>query len=347
LIGLFALIDVQPAPHKNKSLGRKRMFALLRRSTLCLAVVVSTAVLATPAFALDTVKFMAPGSVGGGYDQTARVLGKALIEANAAKSTTFENKGGAGGTLGLAQFANSTKGDPNALLVVGAIMVTGIEQNKPQITLKDVTPIARLFTEYNVIAVRKESEFKTLEDLLKAFKDKPTSISWGGGSKGSIDHIGIAELAAKMGIPVNKVNYVAFAGGGEVVAQALGGQIKVITGGYAELGQYIRSDQFRVLAIGAPERVAGIDAPTLKESGYDVIIGNWRGVYGAANLTPEQRKEVTDAVVAAANSKVWKDNIETNKWSPNILTGDDFGKFVDAEHVRLRAMLVEVGLVKP
>ena len=107
--------------------------------------------------ALDTVKFMAPGSVGGGYDQTARVLGKALIEANVAKSATFENKGGAGGTLGLAQFANSTKGDPNALLVVGAIMVAGIEQNKPQITLKDVTPIARLFTEYNVIAVRKES----------------------------------------------------------------------------------------------------------------------------------------------------------------------------------------------
>lgn len=321
------------------------MFALLRRSTRCLAVVVTTAVLTTPAFALDTVKFMAPGSVGGGYDQTARVLGKALIEANVAKSATFENKGGAGGTLGLAQFANSTKGDPDALLVVGAIMVAGIEQNKPQITLKDVTPIARLFTEYNVIAVRKESEFKTLEDLLKTFKDKPTSISWGGGSKGSIDHIGIAELAAKMGIPVNKVNYVAFAGGGEVVAQALGGQIKVITGGYAELGQYIRSDQFRVLAIGAPERVAGIDAPTLKESGYDVIIGNWRGVYGAADLTPEQRKEVTDAVVAATNSKVWKDNIETNKWSANILTGDEFGKFVDEEHVRLHAMLVEVGLV--
>jgi len=105
----------------------------------------------------------------------------------------------------------------NALLVVGAIMVAGIEQNKPQITLKDVTPIARLFTEYNVIAVRKESEFKTLEDLLKAFKDKPTSITWGGGSKGSVDHIGIAELAGKMDVPVNKVNYVAFGGGGEAV----------------------------------------------------------------------------------------------------------------------------------
>lgn len=146
-------------------------------------------------------------------------------------------------------------------------------------------------------------------------------------------------------MPVNKVNYIATGGGGEIVAQALGGQIKVITGGYAELGQYIKNEQFRVLAIGAPERVPGIDAPTLKESGYDVIIGNWRGVYGAAGLTPEQRKEVTDAVLAASKSKVWQDNIKTNAWTESVLTGDDFGKFVNEEHVRLRAMLVKVGLL--
>ncbi|AZD54063.1 Tricarboxylate transport protein TctC [Pseudomonas chlororaphis subsp. aurantiaca] len=323
------------------------MFTALRRFSRGMAIAASlvTLTLATPTFALDTVKFMAPGSVGGGYDQTARVLGKALLEAGTAKSVTFENKGGAGGTLGLAQFANSTKGDPNALLVVGAIMVTAVEQNKPQISLKDVTPIARLFTEYNVLAVREESPYKTLEDLLKDFKANPASIKWGGGSKGSIDHIGIAELASKMDVPVNQVNYVAYAGGGEVVAATLGGHITVITGGYAELAKYVQSKQFRLLAIGAPERVPGIDAPTLKEKGYDVIIGNWRGVYGAANLTAEQRKQVTDAVLAATNSQVWQDNVKANAWSPSILTGDEFGKFVDEEHQRLRAMLVKVGLL--
>jgi putative tricarboxylic transport membrane protein len=323
------------------------MFIALRRFSrgLSLAATLGAIAFATPALALDTVKFMAPGSVGGGYDQTARILGKALVEAGTAKSVTFENKGGAGGTLGLAQFANSTKGDPNALLVVGAIMVTAVEQNKPQISLKDVTPIARLFTEYNVLAVREDSPYKTLEDLLKDFKANPASIKWGGGSKGSIDHIGIAELASKMDVAVNKVNYVAYAGGGEVVAATLGGHITVITGGYAELAKYVQSKQFRLLAIGAPERVPGIEAPTLKEHGYDVIIGNWRGVYGAANLTPEQRKQVTDAVLAATNSKVWQDSVKTNAWSPSILTGDEFGQFVDQEHQRLRAMLVKVGLL--
>lgn len=318
-----------------------------RRFSRCMfiATAVSAITLSTAVQALDAVKFMAPGSVGGGYDQTARILGKALIEADAVKSITFENKGGAGGTLGLAQFANSTKGDPNALIVVGANMVTSEEQNKPQITMKDVTPIARLFTEYNVLAVREESSYKTLEDLLTAFKADPSSIKWGGGSKGSIDHIGIAELAGKMEVPINKVNYIAYAGGGEVVAATLGGHITVITGGYAELAKYVQSKQFRLLGIGAPERVAGIEAPTLKEKGYDVIINNWRGVYGAANLSPEQRKQVVDAVLSGTNSKVWQENVKVNAWSPSILTGDEFGKFVEEDHVRLRAMLVKVGLL--
>jgi len=318
-----------------------------RRFSRCMfiATALSAITLSTAVQALDAVKFMAPGSVGGGYDQTARILGKALIEADAVKSITFENKGGAGGTLGLAQFANSTKGDPNALIVVGANMVTSEEQNKPQITMKDATPIARLFTEYNVLAVREESSYKTLEDLLTAFKADPSSIKWGGGSKGSIDHIGIAELAGKMDVPINKVNYIAYAGGGEVVAATLGGHITVITGGYAELAKYVQSKQFRLLAIGAPERVAGIEAPTLKEKGYDVIINNWRGVYGAANLSPEQRKQVVDAVLSGTNSKVWQENVKVNAWSPSILTGDEFGKFVEEDHVRLRAMLVKVGLL--
>ena len=322
------------------------MLTSLRRLSRCMSTAaLSVITFSTSALALDTVKFMAPGSVGGGYDQTARILGKALIEAEAVKSITFENKGGAGGTLGLAQFANSTKGDPNALIVVGANMVTSEEQNKPQITMKDVTPIARLFTEYNVFAVREESPYKTLEDLLTAFKADPSSIKWGGGSKGSIDHIGIAELAGKMDVPINKVNYIAYAGGGEVVAATLGGHINVITGGYAELAKYVQAKQFRLLAIGAPERVTGIDAPTLKEKGYDVIINNWRGVYGAANLSAEQRKQVVDAVLAATNSKVWQENVKVNAWSPSLLTGDEFGKFVEEDHVRLRAMLVKVGLL--
>lgn len=319
------------------------MFVSLRQFSILTATVLT--LLTASAFALDTVKFMVPGPTGGGYDQTARILGKALIEAKAAKAVTFENKGGAGGTLGLAQFANSTKGDPNALLIVGAVMVGAVAQNKPPITLEHVTPIARLFNEYNVIAVRNASTYKTLDDLLAEFRANPSNLKWGGGSKGSVDHIGIAELAGKLNIPIDKVNYIAFGGGGEAVAATLGGHVTAITGGYAELSKYIESGQFRVLAVGSPTRIAGVDAPTLKEQGLDMTIGNWRGVYGAANLTPAQRQEVTDAVLAATNTKVWKESLQANAWLPTFISGDEFARFVEDEHSRLRDMLIKVGLL--
>lgn len=316
-------------------------FRLARRTVLAVAI----ATVATHAFALEAVKFMAPGSTGGGYDQTARTLGKALVEAKVAKNTSFENKNGAGGTLGLAQFANASKGDVNAMMVMGAVMVGGVVQNNPQITLANVTPVARLFTEYNVIAVRKDAPHKSFQDLLKEFKANPSSVKWGGGSKGSVDHIGVAELAGKVGVPVDKINYIAFGGGGEVVSATLGGHITAIVGGYAELSKYITAGQFRVLAVGSPTRLQGVDAPTLKEQGLDMEIGNWRGVYGAGGITPAQRKELIDAVIAATKTKYWQEQMQANAWTPSLLTGDDFTQFVDAEHARLRAMLVKAGLL--
>lgn len=321
------------------------MLSLLNKTTRRVTLALVFAALSAPAFALENVKFMVPGSTGGGYDQTARTLGKALVDNKLASGSSYDNKNGAGGTLGLAQFANATKGDVNALMVMGAVMVGGVVQNKPQLTLANVTPIARLFTEYNIIAVRKDSPHKTMQDLLNDFKANPSSITWGGGSKGSVDHIGIAEIASRLGVPVEKMNYIAFGGGGEVVAATLGGHITAITGGYGELSKYVESGQFRVLAAGSPTRLSGVNAPTLKESGLDMTIGNWRGVYGASNLTPQQRKELTDAVVAATKSAYWQDQVKVNAWTSSVIVGDEFAKFVDDEHARLRAMLVKVGLL--
>lgn len=319
---------------------KSSMRKFISRAAIALAITA-----AAPAMALDVVRFMAPGSPGGGYDQTARTLGKGLVEVGAAKNITYDNRNGAGGTLGLVQFVNSTRGDVNALCVMGAIMVTGIVQNKPMITLANATPIARLFTEYNIIAVRKESPYQSFADLMAEFKKNPAAVKWGGGSKGSVDHIGTAELAGVAGVPVARVNYVPFGGGGEVIAATLGGHISVITGGYAELSKYVESGQFRVLAVGSPTRLPGVEAPTLREAGYNVEIGNWRGVYGAANLTAAQRKELTDAVLAATKSKSWQDALKANAWTPSVMTGDEFSRFVDEEHVRLRNLMTTVGLI--
>ena len=319
------------------------MKLMLRQALVTLA---ATVVTAGSALALDNVKFMIGANPGGGYDQTGRGLGKAMVEAGTAKSVQYENKGGAGGTIGLAQFVNAAKGDGNAMIVSGAVMVGAIVQNKPPITLAQATPIARLFYEYNVFVVPAASPVKTMKDVIEMLKKDPGSVKWGGGSRGSVDHISVAQIAKDAGVDPTKINYVPFQGGGEASAAILGGHVTVGTSGWNEMAQFVKSGKMRAIAVTAGTRLTDVAVPTLKEQGINVEIGNWRGVYGAAGITDVQKKALIDAVVAATKQKSWNDSLASNDWYPAVLTGDEFSKFVDAEHKRIEESMRAVGLVK-
>jgi putative tricarboxylic transport membrane protein len=318
----------------------------MRRTFLKALLIPLVALAAMPAAqAADNFKIMIGANPGGGFDQTGRGLGKALQEAGVASAVTYENKGGAGGTIALAQFVNASKGDPNAMIVTGAVMVGAIVQNNPPITLSNATPIARVLAEYNVFVVPTNSPIKSMKDVVDQMKKDPGSVKWGGGSKGSIDHISVAMIARATGADVAKINYVPFKGGGEVTAAVLGGHITVGTSGYAELEEFIRTGKMRAIGYTAPGRQKGVEVPTLKEQGIDVEIGNWRGVYGASGITPEQRKALTEAVVKATRTKSWAETLQNNRWSQSLLTGDEFAKFVDEEHARLRALMSKLGMI--
>lgn len=319
------------------------MKLMLRQALLALG---TTALLAGSALAVENVKFMIGANPGGGFDQTGRGLGKAMVEAGVAKSTQFENKGGAGGTIGLAQFVNASKGDGNAMIVTGAVMVGAIVQNKPPVTLAQATPIARLFYEYNVFVVPANSPIKTMKDVVEMLKKDPGSVKWGGGSRGSVDHISVAQIAKDAGVDPTKINYVPFQGGGEASAAILGGHVTVGTSGWNEMAQFVKSGKMRALAVTSAAKLPGESVASLKEQGINVEIGNWRGVYGAPGITPEQRKALTDAVIAATKQKSWNDSLAANDWFAALLTGDEFSKFVDAEHKRIEESMRAVGLVK-
>jgi putative tricarboxylic transport membrane protein len=301
---------------------------------------------ASSAWALDSVKIMIGANPGGGFDQTGRSIGKAMVDAGVAKSTSFENKGGAGGTIGLAQFVNASKGDPNAMIVTGAIMVGAIVQNKPPVTLAQATPIARLLSESNVFVVPADSPIKSMKDVVEMLKKDPGSVKWGGGSKGSVDHLSVAMIARDAGVDVAKINYIPFRGGGEATAAILGGHVTVGTSGYAELSEFINTGKMRALAVTGGQRLASAkNVLTLKEQGINVEIGNWRGMYGAPGISAEQRKALIDAVVAASKQKSWQESIAKNDWTSALMTGDEFAKFVEDEHARLRALFVKTGLL--
>jgi len=310
-----------------------------------MAALAAAGALPLSARAASNVKMMIPANPGGGWDTTGRALGKALVDAKAADSVTYDNKGGAAGALGLAQFINASKGDPNALMVMGAVMLGGIITGKPPVDLKTATPLARLTSEYNVYVLPANSPFKTMADVVAQLKKDPGSVKWGGGSRGSTEHIAAAMLAREVGVDPARINYVAFRGGGEATAAILGGNVTVGGSGYSEFAEYIKAGKMRAIAVTSPARLKGIDVPTLKEQGINVELGNWRGVYGAPGITADQRKGLVDMINRAIKTKSWQEAMEKNDWTPAVLTGDAFASFVDEEFAKLRATMAKAGMI--
>ena len=307
-----------------------------------LAAVALTSGLPLSAQAATNVKMMIPANPGGGWDGTGRALGQALTEAGAG-SVAYENKGGAAGAIGLAQFVNASKGDPNALMVMGAVMLGGIITGKPPVGLEQVTPIARLTSEYNVFVVPAASPIKSMKDVVEQLKKDPGSVKWAGGSRGSTEHIAAAMIAREVGVDAAKINYVAFRGGGEAVAAILGNNVTVGGSGYSEFAPHIESGKMRAIGVTSPQRLKNV--PTLKEQGLNVEIGNWRGVYGAAGINPAQRKALTELIVKATKTKAWAEALDKNDWTPALLTGPAFDEFVDREFASLRATMVKAGML--
>jgi putative tricarboxylic transport membrane protein len=297
------------------------------------------------ASAAGSLKMMIPANPGGGWDGTGRSLGKALTEAKAFDAVQFENKGGAAGAIGLAQFVNSAKGDPNAMIMMGAVMLGGIITGKPPVNITQCTPVARLTSEFNVFVVPANSPFKNMKDVAEAMKKDPGSVKVGGGSRGSTEHIASSMMARAIGVDPKKVNYVPFRGGGEAVAAIIGGNVSLGGSGYSEFAEHIKSGKMRAIGVTSEKRLKGIDVPTLKEQGIEVVLGNWRGIYGAPGITAAQQDALVKAVVAATKTKFWEAELEKNGWTPAVLTGKAFGDFVDNDFANLRGTMYQAGML--
>ena len=315
---------------------RKTLFAIVGLAALSLA---------GQAAAAD-YKIMAPAAPGGGWDQTARAMQTALQEENIAGSVQVTNVPGAGGTIGLAQFVNSAKGDPGQLIVGGYVMVGAILTNNSPVTLEQVTPIARLTGEYEAIVVPASSDIKDMAGLVEKLKADPGSVSWGGGSAGGTDHITAGLIAKAVGVDPTKINYIAFSGGGEALAAILGGQVTVGISGYGEFASQIEAGQLRLIGISSDEPVEGIEAPTFKQGGVDVAIQNWRMVAAAPGITAEQEAAIGADIEKMVNSPTWKKILEERGWANTYLAGDAFKQQLAKDIESTQAILKDIGLVK-
>ena len=298
-----------------------------------------------PAWAGDYT-ILAPAAPGGGWDQTARTMQTLLQKEGISQKVQVTNVPGAGGTIGLAQFVNQAKGDPESLIVGGYVMVGAILTNNSPVDLTMVTPIARLTGEQEAIVVPASSDIGTIADLVAKLKADPGAVSWGGGSAGGVDHITAGLIAKAAGVDPTKVNYIAFSGGGEALAAILGGQVTVGISGMGEFESQIQAGTLRLLAVSGEERLEGVDAPTLKEAGLDVAIENWRMVAAAPGLTEEQKAAVAADIDKLAASEAWKQELATRGWDDRYLAGPAFEEQLAADIAATKAILTDIGLAQ-
>jgi putative tricarboxylic transport membrane protein len=290
------------------------------------------------------LQIFVPAAPGGGWDQTARTMEQVLKAEKLIGTAQITNVGGAGGAVGLPQFVNQWKGRPNAIMVGGMVMVGALIANKSPVKITQTVPIARLTGEAEVLVVPANSPIKNGKDFATALKADPKKMSCAGGSAGGTDHILLGMIGKAVGVPAAQLTYVAYPGGGPALAAVLGGHVAVAISGWGEFSEQIKAGKIRAIAVSSPDRLADTDVATLKEQGIDVELMNWRGVFAPPGVNKDQRQAMITLVEKMANSPSWKEELKKRDWTPILLTGDEYGKFIEAENSRIEAILKELGL---
>lgn len=286
---------------------------------------------------------IAPASAGGGWDTVARELQQAMRENSIVSNPQVLNVPGAAGTIGLNQFLQ-LKGSDDVILVTGTTMIGGIEVNGLGEDLTETNPLRRLADDYLVVTVPASSPYKSMGDLIAAWKQDPESVSIGGGSLGGSEHTLAGLMASDTGVPVKSVNYIAYAGGGEVLTSMLSKSVDVGISSYVEFGPQIESGSMRALALSAPEPVDGIDIPTLHEAGLDVDLVNWRGVVAPPGLSDEELDELEAIVSETTQTDEWQSALTRNQWVSTPNTTEEFAEFIREDTERITEVIRESGL---
>jgi putative tricarboxylic transport membrane protein len=293
---------------------------------------------------ISGLRIMAPNAPGSGYDVTARAFAQVLEDEGLADSTEVFNLEGAGGTVGLQRLVNE-EGNAEMLMQMGLGVVGAQFSNQSEATLDQTTPIAKLIEEAEAIVVPGDSEYKTLDDLVKAWKADPAGVPVGGASNpGGPDHLTPMLLAQAVGVTPADTNYVPYDGGGELLAGILGGDVAFAATGVGEVAEASASGDVRILAVTSEEPVEGVDAPTLSEEGIDLVFANWRGIVAPPGISEEETQRIVDAITEMHDSDAWAQILEEQGWVDAFVPGEEFGTFLQDETARVESVMSGLGL---
>ncbi|WP_110667278.1 Bug family tripartite tricarboxylate transporter substrate binding protein [Salinicola halophilus] len=329
----------------------KRLFP--KPTALCLALSMASlplfAMAAGPSGKIDCI---APANPGGGWDFTCRSVGQALSETGIIDgSVQTTNMPGASGGVAYSHVVTKRAGQNNVIVSASTATTTRLAQRQfPGMNADMVNWVGTVGADYGVIAVRKDSPYQSLDELLDAMEERPGSVSFAGGSaSGGWDHLKVLMMARADGIqPLNKVKYLPFDGGGEAMTQVVGGHIDAFSGDASETLGFVASGDLRVLAVLADEHLPGAlsDVPTAKEQGVDVEGINWRGFYIPAEVAEADVAWWENALQDLYDSEEWKKVMAQNGLIPFDRRGEAFDDYVHQQIQDIEEISQEVGLIQ-
>ncbi len=295
------------------------------------------------------IEIVVPTTPGGGIDRSARLLQKIIQEEKLSPvPVNVTNKPGAGGALSLF-YLNQNAGDGHVVAINSPNLIANDLNGRGTVKYREVTPIANLFSEYTVVAVRADSPLKRGQDFIDRLRKDPQSLAVSTPTTlGSVNHLSFVLVAKAGGIDSRKLKAVVLGSGGDAVTALLGGHIDAHTGTPSSVVRMVQAGQIRVIGILAPKRIGGpyADTPTWTEQGYKAVMDTWRGVIGPKGMTAAQIAWWDGVLAKAVTSDLWKQALEQNTWEANYLNSSQTRELFDSEYANYRAILGELGMIK-
>ena len=296
---------------------------------------------------LNRLHLLIPGSAGGGWDTTARAVGNALRSAGLIEQVSFENLSGAGGARGVAQMVESAAASRHVLMVSSTPIVVRSLIPVYQQSWRQLSPIAAVIGDYGMLAVRADSPFTTLTDLLDTLRRAPRSIKFAGGSnRGGLDHLIAAQFFQAAGLDPTNARYVAYDAGGRALLSLLSGETPVMSATVGDAMGQIQAGGVRVLAVAAPERLRELpEVPTFVELGYPLVFLNWRGFFAAPGVSAARRRQFIDLLLRLERTPQWETARARHGWVNNFIGGAEFERYLEEQERTTAALMQRLGFL--
>ncbi len=326
-------------PVTSHRVAARRAWASLLVTALLSACGSSPDEAAFPSRPIEIVSWATPG---GPSDLLARALADAAPEHFGGQRVTVMTRQGGAGAAGM-QYLKGRAGDPYVLGVFTASGTVNMATGRIPFAPGDFTPILRIQIDPFLVAVREESPFRTLADLIEAARARPGEVSMSGFGAASAHFLGFQRLRAAAGDP--DIRWIAYEGSGDAVVAALGGHTDAAHTNYNIVREHLRAGTMRVLAVALP-LTALRDTPTYLDEGYDLTPVHWRGVVGPPGLSPEVRADLRERLFATIRTAGFQEYMARAAMEYAVMDDSDaFGAWIAEEVETSRALLGRLGLL--